>query len=39
MRAEREGPVAPTLVLRTSCLRQGCEDINNYRRLNRIHEG
>ena len=39
MRAEKEEPKAPSLRLHSSCLREGCEQIDNYKRLNKIHEG
>ena len=29
----------PKHSLKKCCLREGCEDINSYKRLNKIHEG
>jgi cell division cycle 2-like len=38
MRAEKQPPKAPSK-LKSCCLREGCEEIDNYKRLNKIHEG
>lgn len=35
---EEEGKT-PCMQLKRCCLREGCEDINCYKRLNKIHEG
>ena len=36
---EREEKPNQPKILKNCCFRQGCENIDNYARLNRIHEG